>query len=322
MTWRAGPLAAATLIGRDEHVRHDERYRRARKVHAVVTGLWDSWADDAWVRDQGTGIYFDPAKLHVLDHKREHLQVRGPPNIARAVQGWPVIVQAGASDAGRQLAAETAEVVFASSRTMQDGRAFRADLSPRMRALGRDPLSLKVLPGALVVVGRTTAEAQERKAQLDSLVHPDSGLPKLSIRLGVDASGFDLDAPPPEVPVTNQRQSGQAALVALARRDDLTVRQLAQMAGGYAGLQMVGAAGEIADTMQAWLEADAADGFNVMSSAVPRGLDDFVDLVAPELQRRGIFRRGYLGMTLRDHLGLQRLANRFFERQDGRAAAE
>ncbi len=313
---------AALNFGRDEHVEHDERYRRAREFHTVVTGLWDSWADDAWLRDQESGLFFDPDKLHVLDHRGEHLRVRGPLNIARPVQGWPVIVQAGASDAGRQLAAETAEVVFASSRALEDGQGFRADLSARMRALGRDPAHLKVLPGALVVVGRTTAEARERKALLDSLVHPDSGIPNLSIRLGVDASGFDLDAPLPELPPTNQGQSGQAALVALARRDNLTVRQLAQLAGGYAGLQMVGTAGEIADTMQAWLEADAADGFNVMFPTVPQGLDDFVDLVVPELQRRGLFRREYEGATLRDHLGLPRPANRFFPQQDGRKAAE
>lgn len=313
---------AALNFGRDEHMEHDGRYLRAREFHDVVTGLWDSWADDAWVRDQETGIFFDPEKLHVLGHKGEHLSVRGPLNIARPVQGWPVIVQAGASDAGRQLAAETAEVVFGSSRTLEDGRAFRADLSARMRAAGRDPASLKVLPGALVVVGRTTAEAHERKAQLDSLVHPDSGLPNLSIRLGVDASAFELDAPLPALPVTNQGQSGQAALVALARREHLTVRQLAQMAGGYAGLQMVGTAGEIADTMQAWLEADAADGFNVMFPTVPQGLDDFVDLVVPELQRRGLFRRAYEGTTLRDHLGLARPANRFFAQPEGQRAAE
>ena len=313
---------AALNFGRTEHVEHDERYRRAREFHAVVTGLWDSWADDAWVRDPASGIFFDPARLHTLDHHGEHLNVRGPLNIARPVQGWAVIVQAGASEAGRQLAAETAELVFGSSRTLADGQAFRADLSARMRVLGRDPASLKVLPGALVVVGRTTEEAQARKAQLDALVHPDSGIPNLSIRLGVDTSGFELDAPLPELPVTNQGQSGQATLVALARRDNLTVRQLAQLAGGYAGLQMVGTAGEIADIMQAWLEADAADGFNVMFPTVPQGLDDFVDLVVPELQRRGIFRQSYAGTTLRDHLGLARPENRFFAQQHGRQAAE
>ena len=303
---------AALNFGLREHVEHDERYRRAREFHAVVTGLWDSWADDAWLRDPASGVFFDPQRLHVLDHQGENLSVRGPLNIARPVQGWPVIVQAGASEAGRQLAAETAEVVFGSSRTVDDARQFYADLKRRMTALGREPAHLKILPGALVVVGRTTAEAQEKKALLDSLVHPESGVPNLSIRLGVDASGFDLDAPLPELPQTNQSQSGQNTLVALARRDNLTVRQLAQMVGGYGGLQMVGTASEIADTMQDWLETEASDGFNVMFPTVPAGLDDFVDLVVPELQRRGIFRREYEGATLREHLGLPRPANQFF----------
>ncbi len=304
---------AALNFGYDDQMDHDERYRRAREFHAVVTGLWDSWADDAWVRDVESGVFFDPVKLHVLEHKGEFLSVRGPLNIARPVQGWPVIVQAGASEAGRQLAAETAEVIFGSSRTIEDAQSFYADVKARMRGAGRNPAHMKVLPAALVVVGRTSEEARAKRALLDSLVHPESGVPNLSIRLGVDASGFDLDAELPELPVTNQGQSGQAALVALARREKLTVRQLAQMAGGYAGLAMVGTAAEIADTMQAWVEAEACDGFNVMFDTVPAGLDDFVDLVVPELQQRGVFRREYEGVTLREHLGLPRPANRFFE---------
>ena len=303
---------AALNFGLEEHMEHDERYRRAREFYDVVTGLWDSWADDAWLRDQESGLFFDPEKLHVLDHKGEHLSVRGPLNIARPPQGWPVIVQAGASDAGRQLAAETAEVIFASQRTIEEGRAFYADIKKRTREAGRNPDHLKVLPGALVIVGRTSEEAREKKAQLDSLVHPDSGIPNLSIRLGVDASEFNLDAPLPNLPKTNHGQSGQAALVALARRDNLTVRQLAQLVGGYGGLQFVGAAGEIADRMQEWLETEACDGFNIMFHTVPAGLDDFVDLVVPELQRRGLFRTEYEGATLREHLGLPRPENRFF----------
>ncbi len=161
-------------------------------------------------------------------------------------------------------------------------------------------------------MGRTHEEALEKQARLDSLVHPESGVPNLSIRLGVDASGFDLDAPLPEIPQTNQSQSGQNTLVALARRENLTVRQLAQLVGGYGGLQMVGTPGEIADTMQEWLETEASDGFNVMFPTVPTGLDDFAELVVPELQRRGIFRREYEGTTLRDHLGLKRPENQFF----------
>jgi alkanesulfonate monooxygenase len=309
---------AALNFGLTEHVEHDERYRRAREFQAVVTGLWDSWADDAWQYDQASGIFFDPEKMHVLDHKGEHLSVRGPLNIARPVQGWPVIVQAGASDAGRQLAAETAEVVFGSSRTIEDARAFYSDVKGRVTAAGRSADHFKILPGALVTVGRTEQRAREKKALLDSLVHPESGVPNLSIRLGIDASSFDLDAPLPEIPQSNQSQSGRDAIVALARRENLTVRQLAQMAGGFGGLEMVGTAVEIADTMQSWLESGAADGFNIMFSTVPDGLDDFVALVIPELQRRGIFRCEYAGATLREHLGLLRPENQFFPRRGGR----
>ena len=311
---------AALNFGRDDHMDHDERYRRAREFYDVVTGLWDSWADDAWLRDQKSGLFFDPDKLHRLGHKGEFLSVAGPLNIARPVQGWPVIVQAGASEAGRDFAAATAEVIFASQRTIEDGRTFSTDIRARVAAAGRDPDRLRILPGALVVVGSTEAEARAKKTELDSLVHSDSGIPNLSIRLGVDASKFDLDAELPELPKTNQGQSGQAALVAQARRERLTVRQLAQLAGGYSGLQMVGTPAQIADQMQSWLEAGASDGFNIMFPTVPAGLDDFVDQVVPELQRRGLFRTGYAGTTLRDHLGLARPENRFFvERQ---AAAE
>jgi alkanesulfonate monooxygenase len=303
---------AALNFGLTDHVEHDERYRRAREFHAVVTGLWDSWADDAWQHDQASGIFFDPQKMHVLDHKGEHLSVRGPLNIARPIQGWPVIVQAGASDVGRQFAAETAEVVFGSSRTIEDAQYFYKDVKARVTAAGRSADHFKILPGALVTVGRTSEEAREKQALLDGLVHPESGLPNLSIRLGIDASNFDLDAPLPEIPPSNQSKSQRDALVALARREKLTVRQLAQLMGGFGGLEIVGTAGEIADTMQSWLETDAADGFNIMFPTVPAGLDDFVELVIPELRRRGIFREEYKGTTLRDHFGLPRPGNQFF----------
>ncbi len=303
---------AALNFGLADHVEHDERYRRAREFHAVVTGLWDSWADDAWLRDQESGVFFDPDRMHVLSHNGEHLSVRGPLNIARPVQGWPVIVQAGASGVGRQFAAEIAEVVFGSSRTIEEARAFYQDVKTRVIAAGRPPDHCKILPGALVIVGQTSGEAQRKKADLDKLVHAESGIPNLSIRLGVDASAFDLDAPLPDIPPSNQSQSQRDTLVALARRDNLTVRQLAQLMGGFGGLEIVGTAGEVADTMQSWLETGAADGFNIMFPTVPAGLDDFVTLVVPELQRRGIFRTGYEGTTLRDHLGLPRPENQFF----------
>jgi FMN-dependent oxidoreductase (nitrilotriacetate monooxygenase family) len=303
---------AALNFGLEEHVEHDERYRRGREFFDVVTGLWDSWADDAFIRDVAEGVYFDPAKLHVLNHKGKYFSVRGPLNVARPVQGWPVIVQAGASEAGRQIAAETAEVIFASSRSLAEGREFSADVKGRMEKLGRSRDHMKILPGALVVVGDTVEEARAKRAKLDSLVHPDSGIASLSIALGHDASGFDLDGPLPEIPETNASQSGRERVVSLARREGLTVRQLAQRAGGYGGLSMVGTPETIADTMQEWLESEASDGFNVMFPYLPEGLDDFVERVVPELQRRGIFRREYEGRTLRENLGLPWVPNRFF----------
>jgi alkanesulfonate monooxygenase len=303
---------AALNFGLDQHLEHTTRYRRAREFFDVVTGLWDSWADDAFIRDVESGIYFDPDRMHTLNHRGEFFKVRGPLNIARPVQGWPVIVQAGASDAGRQLAAETAEVVFAAGGPLPEGQKFYADIKQRMDALGRPREHLKILPGAFVVLGRTLDEAREKRARLDGLVHYESGIAALSIALGTDASKFDPDAPLPEIPETNQSKSGRERVLALARREGLNVRQLAGRLGGYGGLGMVGTPKMVADQMQEWFESEACDGFNVMFPYLPGGLDEFVDGVIPELQRRGLFRREYEGATLRDHLGLPRPANRFF----------
>jgi FMN-dependent oxidoreductase (nitrilotriacetate monooxygenase family) len=306
---------AALNFGLTEHMEHGERYRRAREFFDVVTGLWDSWADDAFVRDVEEGVYFDPERLHVLDHQGEFFSVRGPLNIARPIQGWPVIVQAGASDAGRQIAAETAEVIFASGGNLGDARHFYADVKERMAKLGRSRDHLKILPGAFAVVGETAEEARAKRALLDSLVYPDSGLASLSIALGHDASGFDLDGPLPDIPESNASRSGRQRIIERARRDNLTVRQLAQIAGSYGGLALVGTAAMIADQMEEWLYSEACDGFNIMFPYVPGGLDDFVDQVVPELQRRGLFRREYEGRTLRENLGLPRPENRFFAKR-------
>src|SRR6202167_6124893 len=230
----------AMNFGLEEHVEHATRYRRAREFFDVVTGLWDSWADDAFIRNVETGEYFDPEKLHVLNHHGEFLKVRGPLNIARPIQGWPVIVQAGASDAGRQLAAETAEVIFAAGGSLAEGHRFYADVKSRMKRLGRSPELLKALPGAFVVGGDTLDAARKKKALLDSLVHPDSGLASLSIALGCDAMNFDLDGPLPEIPESNASKSGRDRLVELAARENLTVRQLAQRVGGFGGLAFGG----------------------------------------------------------------------------------
>ena len=302
---------ASRNFGREDHLEHALRYRRAREFFDVVTGLWDSWEDDAFLRDQESGIFFDPAKLHVLGHKGEYFDVRGPLNIARPVQGWPVIVQAGASDAGRQLAAETAEAVFAPAANLEAGRAYYADVKGRMEKAGREPDQMKILPGCMVVVGDSLDEAKEKRALLDSKVHFDSAIASLSISLGHDASKFDPDGPLPEIPESNASKSGRERAIALAKREGLTVRQLAQRLGGYSGLCILGTPEQIADEMEEWLEKRGSDGFNLMFPYLPEGLDDFVDRVVPVLQRRGLFRTEYEGATLRENLGLKRPGSRY-----------
>ncbi|HUK58099.1 MAG TPA: LLM class flavin-dependent oxidoreductase [Stellaceae bacterium] len=306
---------ASRNFGFEDHLEHGERYARAREFVDVVTGLWDSWADDAFIRDVERGIYFDPDRLHVLDHKGKYLSVRGPLNIARPVQGWPVIVQAGASDAGRQLAAETAEAVFTGQSSIEVGRAFYADVKGRMQKFGRDPEHMKILPGCMIYVGDSLEEAKAKRAKLDSLVHYASSIAALSIAIGADASKFDPDKPLPEIPESNASKSGRERAIELGKREGLTVRQIAQRLGGHGGLAMLGTPRMIADEMEEWLETRASDGFTLQIPYLPQGLDDVVDRLIPELQRRGLFRREYEGKTLRENLGLPRPENRFFPKR-------
>jgi len=307
---------ASRNFGKEDHLEHAERYRRAREFYDVVTGLWDSWSEDAFIRNQETGFFMDPDKMHRLNHEGDFFKVAGPLNIARPVQGWPVIVQAGGSDAGRQLAAETAEAVFAAQSNLEAGQAFYADVKGRMEQLGRNPDHLKIMPGCMVIVGDTVEEAKAKRAKLDSLVHEESAIASLSITLGVDASKFDPDGPlPDDMPESNATKSGRDRAVLLAEREGLTVRQLAQRLGGYSGLAMVGTPESIADEMEEWLETRGSDGFTIMFPYLPQGLDDVVDRVIPEIQRRGLFRTEYEGKTLRENLGLPRPDNRFFAEQ-------
>jgi alkanesulfonate monooxygenase len=312
---------AALNFGMDEHMEHGERYRRAREFYDVVTGLWDSWADDAFIRDVESGIFLDPEKMHVLGHKGKYLSVRGPLNIARPVQGWPVIVQAGASEPGKQLAAETAEAVFTAQANLEIARAFTADVKARAEKAGRSRDHIKILPACFVVVGDTVEEAKTKRSKLDSLVNYANAIASLSIALGHDASKYDPDGPlPDDIPESNASKSGRERAIALAKRENLTVRQLAQRLGGRDGLAMVGTAKTIADEMEEWLMTGGSDGFTVQFPYLPGGLEDFCNQVIPELQRRGIFRKEYQGKTFRENLGLPRPGNRFFE--PARTAAE
>jgi alkanesulfonate monooxygenase len=305
---------AALNFGLEEHMEHDERYRRAREFYDVVTGLWDSWADDAFTRDVESGIFFDPEKLHTLNHKGQYFSVKGPLNIARPVQGWPVIVQAGASDVGRQLAAETAEMVFTALPNMKAGQAFCADVKGRMKKAGRDPEHMTIMPACFVMLGETKEEAQKKRDLLDSKVNYANAIASLSIALGNDASKFDPDKPlPDDIPESNASVSGRERAIALGKRENLTVRQLAQRLGGFGGLAMVGTAKSVADEMEEWLTTSASDGFTIQFPYLPGSLNEFCDQLVPELQRRGIFRKEYEGKTLRENLGLPRPGNRFFD---------
>jgi N-acetyl-S-(2-succino)cysteine monooxygenase len=303
--------AEAQNFGRDQHLPKHERYRRAREFVDVVRGLWDSWDDDAFVFDKADGRFYDPDKRHVLDHKGEFFQVRGPLTVSRSPQGQPVLVQAGASDDGRQLAAETAEVVFCAHQTMEAAQAYYDDVKGRMQRCARDPDSLKIMPGLSVFVGRTRQEAQDKFDELQNLIHPEVGVALLSKYIAWDLSGYDIDGPVPVVPQDRGAPTRSALLSDTAQAEGLTIRQLYQrIAGGRGHYQVIGSTKDVVDMMEHWFVTGAADGFNVLPPFFPNSLEEFVALVVPELQRRGLYRTGYTGATLRENLGLPRPESR------------
>ncbi|MBL1177228.1 LLM class flavin-dependent oxidoreductase [Pantanalinema sp. GBBB05] len=305
---------AAANFGLEHHPDHSLRYERAEEFVEVVKGLWDSWEDDAFVRDRESGIYFDPEKLHVLNHKGKYFSVKGPLNVGRPIQGYPVIVQADASEAGRDLAARTAEVIFTANQTLEDAQAFYADIKGRLATYGRSPDDLKIMPGAFPIIGRTEAEAQEKYEFLQSLIHPDVAWDILrQYYKGIDLSNYSLDDLAPELPSdTNTNKSRLKLVKDLATRGRLTLRQLyLSLATARGHRTILGTPESIADQLEVWFNSGAADGFNIMPPILPTGLEDFVNLVVPILQQRGLFRTAYAGNTLRENLGLRRPANRF-----------
>ena len=302
--------AEALNFSRNAHPSPAERYARAREFAEVVVGLWDSWEDDAISADKSAGVFFDPAKLHFLKHQGEHFSVRGPLMMPRSPQGHPVMVQAGQSDGGRDLAAATAEVVFTVQQDLEQARAFYSEIRQRVVQYGRSPDSVKILPGVMLVVGKSKAEAEQKYERLQSLISPDFGVMHLSMTFGIDLSKYPLDGPVPEGKY-DHAENGRLKLVAeLAKRENLTIRQLYQRVVGQRAHQTIcGTPSEIVDVLQQWFEAGACDGFNVLPLTFPSGLDDIVNLVIPELQRRGLFRTEYEGSTLRENLGLARPAD-------------
>lgn len=305
--------AEAQNFGREKHFNHDERYERAREFADIVLGLWDSWDDDAFIRDRESGLYFEPDKLHTLDHKGSHFSVRGPLNVPRPPQGHPVIVQAGASDAGIKLAAEFAEVVFCSPNSLNVAQSYYQRLKGEMEKHGRAPYHAKVLPGLSPVIGETMSEAEEKNDALQEIIHPVVARGILETVLGyIDLSDYDFDGPMPELGETNASQSTVDELTMIAREENLTIRQLAlRVAGARGKLVLMGTPGHIADFMEDWFTNYGCDGFNILPPILPGSLNDFVDHVVPELQRRGLFRTEYQGTTLRENLGLPRPLSRY-----------
>jgi alkanesulfonate monooxygenase len=309
----SGQEAEAKNFGREKHYQHGERYERAREFAQIVIGLWDSWDDDAFIRDKDSGRFFHPAKLHALDHRGESFSVRGPLNVPRTPQGRPVIVQAGGSEDMIKVAAEFAEVIFCAPLALEAAQKFYRNLKDRVAACGRDPDHVKIMPGLSCIVGRTEAEAEAEYEHLQSLIHPMVAREILSMVLGyADLSAYSLDDPMPQnLPQSNLSQSTFQHVMEMARKENLTMGQVARRVAGARGKAVVkGSPRQIADIMERWFREDGCDGFNLMPPFLPGGLDDFVELVLPELRRRGLFRTEYEGRTLRDHLGLPRPVSR------------
>jgi alkanesulfonate monooxygenase len=310
----SGQEAEAKNFGREKHYQHGERYERAREFAQIVVGLWDSWDDDAFVRDKESGLFFQPDKLHALNHKGENFSVRGPLNIPRTPQGRPVIVQAGGSEDMIKVAAEFAEVIFCAPLTLEAAQKFYAELKSRVAAHGRNPDHVKIMPGLSAIIGRTEGEAEERYEYLQSLIHPMVAREILSMVLGhVDLSSYSLDDPLPEnLPLSNASQSTFQYVTDMARKEKLTMRQVALRVAGARGKSVVkGTPLAVADQMETWFREDGCDGFNLMPPFLPGGLDDFIEMVLPELRRRGLFRTEYEGRTYRENLGLPRPQSRY-----------
>ncbi|MEV4278446.1 LLM class flavin-dependent oxidoreductase [Actinoplanes xinjiangensis] len=302
---------AARNFGLDDVPLHRERYERADEFLEVATKLWDSWADDAVLADKDAGVHADAAKVRAINHRGRFFRVDGPLNVPRSPQGWPLLVQAGSSEDGRDFAAKWAEAVFTAQQTLADGQAFYRDLKQRAAALGRDPDGVKILPGIVPVIGDTAAEARELDAELERLISPEYARAQLAERFHLTPADLPLDEPLPDnLPTEDEIEGAKSRftlIVDLARRENLTVRQLiGRLGGGRGHRTFAGTPEQVADTIEEWADNGAADGFNIMPAVLPSGLVAFVDKVVPILQERGRFRTEYEGATLREHYGLPR----------------
>ncbi|HEY0294000.1 MAG TPA: LLM class flavin-dependent oxidoreductase [Bordetella sp.] len=294
------------------HPPHDERYLIAAEYLEVVKGLWDGWEEGALVMDPKSGVFVDLSKRHELNHKGKYYSVRGPLNITRSPQGYPVIIQAGSSEAGRDFAAAAAEVIYAVQQNLEASRDFINDIHRRTKLAGRDPSQVKVMPGVVPVIGSTEREARDKLAQMGEFVNPDTALQVLAERLGHDLKGYPLDGPVPDLPASDGMRGHAESLKGLAKKHNFTLRELRDYTSAGMGHRLLlGTPEQVADGLIEWFDAGAADGFNIMPPWFPSAFDDFVEHVVPILQRKGKFRQDYSGKTLRDHLGLDMPRNRY-----------
>jgi len=307
-----GNPRSALNYSQEEHLAKSDRYEIADEFVDVLKGLWDSWDADAFVRNRETSTFFEWDRMHVLNHKGKHFQVEGPLNVPRSPQGQPVIVQAGASEDGRELAAKSADVIFGASQNIEMAQEFYADVKGRLARYGRQPGDLKVLPGLSVTVAPTQEEAQAKFDELQEMIHPDHGLAFLSRRLGHDVTAMDPDLPMPDLQAVDDVGTRSGQMLDLAKREKWTLRQLYQhFAAARGHMLLIGTPSMVVDAMQEWFENAACDGFNIVPSMFPDEFESFVDLIVPELQRRGLYRKSYEGKTLRDRLGLKVPASRY-----------
>jgi FMN-dependent oxidoreductase (nitrilotriacetate monooxygenase family) len=306
----------AANFGLDERPQHADRYQRAEEFLDVVLKLWDSWDDEAILADKGTGRWADPSLIRPVEHRGEHFRVAGALNVSRSPQAYPLLVQAGSSEAGRRFAGRHAEAIFTAHQTLPSAQDFYADIKKRAAAAGRNPAGVLVLPGIVPVIGSTEAEARDLARQLDDLRLPEYGLQALATILEVEPRDLPLDEELPRPVIEQPRREGFVSradlIIDLATRERLTVRQvLSRLGGGRGHNVVVGTPEQVLDVLLTWFDQGAADGFNVMGAALPSGLEAFIEHVLPTLRARGLFREEYEGRTLRDHYGLARPENQF-----------
>lgn len=302
----------AQNFSREAHLDHSTRYQRAAEFARVVMGLWDGWEDGALLYDKAKGLTLDVEKLHFLNHKGEFFQVKGPTDIARSPQGRPVISEAGSSEPGRQLAAETADIVFTAQPNIESAMEFYKDVKDRTVRAGRLASDVRILSGLVPYVGATREEAEAKRQQLNEMIHPEAGLSMLTELVGdFDLRAYPLDGPFPEISETNAGQGRLKILSDVARKQNLTLRQLISWASSRGHMTLCGTAVEIVDEMESWFRSGACDGFMLSIPFVPEGVEDVMEQIVPELQNRGLLRREYEGSTLRENLGVSRPENAF-----------